>query len=679
MEKRTISNSCDPVPRFRIFTIFLIAFLLIIPSVIFDTPFELIGISSANTPPVIDNVTVSSYYAPNGYKIYIHVNATDNEDPEYNLTIDRIEWRENNSENQTPPSDVWHTDSTKISINEDEGYSPSGYIRASMTPTVNAARTRYDIRVRVMDQEEDTSQWGYLYDAFIVLSPPFPIEDITLQELDVFRGDTIFITVNASHIFFNESELTIEIQYSKIGGNWTDLTVTPEMYNTTNGGYWKIPFSPGLDWPDIQLGDYAFRGRVRNGFGAYSNGGVYVHLPDIVDVKNNEPYADSLSSEDNIVERGRSIVLFANGEDIELSEEDLEVNVEYSADGGITWNDHYITDKEYKRSDSRWEIEFSPDSNAELGTYDFRVRFSDGLDHSDWLINHGLVTVTNAIPVINSLEIPNSRVTRLESTLYYIDVEDKDQNFRSLTPNFYYRGPNDEYWVSGNQDGYLGTPSILGTRWAVSFVPPSDADLGLYSFKLEFIDETGNSSEPLILDNILTVENSEPQVNIVNPWRRRVDYPIITFEAEAFDEEDSELFYLWDFGDGSTSTEPSPTYVYQSSGEYVVTVTVTDQDGGTGSDIFEISRLGGFTIDSDHDGLTDLEEFDLGTDIENPDTDSDGILDGQDFYPLDPTRWRSPLQESLIAFFSVLIILTITIVFITNRRLKKKGKKEAEK
>jgi hypothetical protein len=188
----------------------------------------------------------------------------------------------------------------------------------------------------------------------------------------------------------------------------------------------------------------------------------------------------------------------------------------------------------------------------------------------------------------------------------------------------------------------------------------------------------GETSEPFLLNEILTVENSEPQVNIINPHNRIVDYPIITFEADAFDEEDPELSYEWDFGDGSTSTEPSPTYAYQSSGVYVVTVTVSDQDGGTGSDIFEISRFGGFTIDSDHDGLTDLEEFELGTDLEDPDTDSDGILDGQDHYPLDPTRWRSPLQESMIVIFVVMILLTITIIYLTFRRLKKKGKKEVE-
>ncbi len=38
--------------------------------------------------------------------------------------------------------------------------------------------------------------------------------------------------------------------------------------------------------------------------------------------------------------------------------------------------------------------------------------------------------------------------------------------------------------------------------------------------------------------------------------------------------------YLWDFGDGETSTEKDPVHTYASKGEYTVKLTVTDQNGG---------------------------------------------------------------------------------------------------
>jgi PKD repeat protein len=37
--------------------------------------------------------------------------------------------------------------------------------------------------------------------------------------------------------------------------------------------------------------------------------------------------------------------------------------------------------------------------------------------------------------------------------------------------------------------------------------------------------------------------------------------------------------HSWDFGDGATSTEQSPTHTYDEQGIYIVSLTVTD-DGG---------------------------------------------------------------------------------------------------
>ena len=44
----------------------------------------------------------------------------------------------------------------------------------------------------------------------------------------------------------------------------------------------------------------------------------------------------------------------------------------------------------------------------------------------------------------------------------------------------------------------------------------------------------------------------------------------------------STFTYAWDFGDSKgTSTEENPVYVYDTKGEYTVTLTVTDEQGGT--------------------------------------------------------------------------------------------------
>ena len=44
-------------------------------------------------------------------------------------------------------------------------------------------------------------------------------------------------------------------------------------------------------------------------------------------------------------------------------------------------------------------------------------------------------------------------------------------------------------------------------------------------------------------------------------------------------------------------------------------------------------------LDTDGDGLSNLQEVAIGTDPYNPDTDGDGVLDDADYFPLDPNRW----------------------------------------
>ncbi len=55
----------------------------------------------------------------------------------------------------------------------------------------------------------------------------------------------------------------------------------------------------------------------------------------------------------------------------------------------------------------------------------------------------------------------------------------------------------------------------------------------------------------------------------------------IQFTDRSSDPDGEIVRWLWDFGDGTTSTEPNPTHRYTKGGVYTVTLTVTDNRDGT--------------------------------------------------------------------------------------------------
>jgi PKD repeat protein len=58
----------------------------------------------------------------------------------------------------------------------------------------------------------------------------------------------------------------------------------------------------------------------------------------------------------------------------------------------------------------------------------------------------------------------------------------------------------------------------------------------------------------------------------------------ITFDGSAsYDPDGTIVAYVWDFGDGTTGTGPTPTHTF-SAGTYTVRLTVMDNDGGTHTD-----------------------------------------------------------------------------------------------
>ena len=88
------------------------------------------------------------------------------------------------------------------------------------------------------------------------------------------------------------------------------------------------------------------------------------------------------------------------------------------------------------------------------------------------------------------------------------------------------------------------------------------------------------------------------------------------FLFQAGDPNSSVLTYLWNFGDGSTSTLQNPTHAYATTGSFVASVTATNQFGQSVTGfvtVFVGVSPGGTFVDSDGDGYPDELETFLGT------------------------------------------------------------------
>ena len=76
------------------------------------------------------------------------------------------------------------------------------------------------------------------------------------------------------------------------------------------------------------------------------------------------------------------------------------------------------------------------------------------------------------------------------------------------------------------------------------------------------------------------------------------------FTSAATDTDGAIASYLWDFGDGSTSTAANPSKTYAASGTYTVRLTVTDNNGATGTttvvvkaNVPPVAKIGPTTLD----------------------------------------------------------------------------------
>lgn len=140
--------------------------------------------------------------------------------------------------------------------------------------------------------------------------------------------------------------------------------------------------------------------------------------------------------------------------------------------------------------------------------------------------------------------------------------------------------------------GVTGSYSLIAQRQAVegqTGYSCYDYNLSLekttYIYKIEAVDECGNASSVVtsaveIPDRVETSGRNAPKPVIVCDavLEVGVEYYI---DATSSTDNSAIVSYLFDFGDGTTSTNRKSVHKYSATGEYTITLTVTDDDGNS--------------------------------------------------------------------------------------------------
>jgi len=101
-------------------------------------------------------------------------------------------------------------------------------------------------------------------------------------------------------------------------------------------------------------------------------------------------------------------------------------------------------------------------------------------------------------------------------------------------------------------------------------------------------------------DGTIPGQNTPPTADSGGPYSGQINNPIAFDGTGSYDLEGN-LTYLWDFGDGETSTQSNPSHAYTAVGDYNAILTVSDNEGLTDIDSTTVTisdQSNGLRIDS---------------------------------------------------------------------------------
>ena len=130
------------------------------------------------------------------------------------------------------------------------------------------------------------------------------------------------------------------------------------------------------------------------------------------------------------------------------------------------------------------------------------------------------------------------------------------------------------------QDAVGVDPTLTTATVPVGSAIPTET-MGEHTFTVLVEDYGGNTATKSVKYTVL-----HPPIANAGSDQNTFERVSITFDGSgSTDPDDDIVSYAWNFGNGMSGTGVNPSHTYTLAGEKIVTLTVTDDDGLTGTDI----------------------------------------------------------------------------------------------
>ena len=117
---------------------------------------------------------------------------------------------------------------------------------------------------------------------------------------------------------------------------------------------------------------------------------------------------------------------------------------------------------------------------------------------------------------------------------------------------------------------------------------------GTFTVTLTVTDNQGATDSDTATVTVIGGGGNQPPVAEANgPYSGMVGSRIVFSSAGSTDPDGKIVSYSWNFGDGSTSSQPNPRHIYTAPGTYTATLTVIDNQGATDTDTAVVMIGGG--------------------------------------------------------------------------------------